>query len=245
MKNYSLLILYICCLCLALAGCGMGNRDYHVDRAAYPVKGIDISAHNGAVDFDRVRADSVTFVLMKATEGADFCDAMYDRNAKGARKAGLKVGAYHFFRFETPGHLQAYGFLTAVNNAPVDLPLAIDVENWKNADGVPKEEIVTQLAQMIGVLREAGYRVMIYTNKDGYEQYVKGNFDDVDLWLSSLGAEPEGEWTMWQHSHCGSVDGIDGYVDINTYDGTERDFACWLEQGADSMAGPIEAADIQ
>lgn len=216
-------------LSLALASCGFGNRDYHVDRAEYPVKGIDISAHNGTIDFGRVRADSVTFVLMKATEGADFCDAMFDRNAAAAHRAGLKVGAYHFFRFETPGHLQAYGFLTAVANANLDMPLAIDVENWQNADGVPKEEVVEQLAQMVSVLREAGYRVMIYTNKDGYEEYVKGNFDDVDLWLSSLGVEPDAEWVLWQHSHCGLVDGIDGYVDINTYDGGREDFARWLE----------------
>lgn len=232
MKNYPLLILSAI-LSLSLASCSLGNRDYHVDRAEYPVKGIDISAHNGTIDFDRVRADSVTFVLMKATEGMDFCDAMFDRNAAAAHSAGLKVGAYHFFRFETPGHLQAYAFLTAVGNARVDMPLAIDVENWKNADGVPREEIVNQLSQMVNVLREAGYRVMIYTNKDGYEDYVKGNFDDMDLWLSALGVEPAADWVLWQHSHCGLIDGIDGYVDINTYAGGREEFARWVDGGHD------------
>lgn len=213
---------------MLVASCGIGSRDYQVDRSRFPVKGIDISAHNGAVDFERVRDDSVSFVLIKATEGVDFCDAMFDRNVADAHAAGLKVGAYHFFRFETPGHLQAYGFLTAVGNSSIDLPLAIDVENWKNADDVPEQEIINQLAQMINVLREAGYRVMIYTNKEGYDQYVKGNFDDVDLWLSSLGAEPDADWRLWQHSHRGRVDGIDGHVDINTYNGTEVEYAEWV-----------------
>ncbi len=211
-----------------MAGCGYGGSDYQVDRSAYPVKGIDISAHNGVIDFDRVRSDSVAFVMIKATEGADFCDPLFRRNVRDARRAGLKVGAYHFFRFETPGHLQAYNFLTSVSRESMDMPLAIDVENWNNADGVPGEEIVSQLAQMVNVLREAGYRVMIYTNKDGYEQYVEDNFDDVGLWVSSLGSEPKADWTLWQHSHCGSVQGIDGSVDINTYRGTGSEFDRWL-----------------
>ncbi|MDE6541089.1 MAG: hypothetical protein K2L74_03660, partial [Muribaculaceae bacterium] len=62
------------------------------DRTRYPMRGIDISAHNGLVDFRRVAADSVAFVFLKASEGDSFRDATFDDNYFRARQAGLAVG---------------------------------------------------------------------------------------------------------------------------------------------------------
>lgn len=206
-----------------------------VDRNVYPVKGVDLSAHNGDVDFARVAADSVSFVLLKATEGTDFCDARFAGNLAGARANGLKVGAYHFFRFDAQGHQQAYHFMRTVGNAALDLPLAIDVEDWHNAEGVPPSEVVAQLCVMIDVLRSAGHRVMIYTNRNGYADYasqVLAAYPDVEVWMGSPSSLPaNADWTLWQHSHEGEVDGVDGAVDINTYKGTRADFDLWSAHG--------------
>lgn len=81
------------------------------DKSLYPVRGIDISAHNGVIDFDKVRNAGYDFALVKATEGTDFKDTMFVSNIHNARKAGMKVGAYHFFRFDTDGELQALNLL--------------------------------------------------------------------------------------------------------------------------------------
>ena len=69
-----------------------------VDRFRFPVAGIDVSKHNGNIDFEQVRDDDYQFVFIKASEGKTYRDEAFERNYQGAREAGLKVGAYHFFR---------------------------------------------------------------------------------------------------------------------------------------------------
>lgn len=211
----------------ALWACSRGGLHTEVDRSVFPVKGIDVSAHNGIIDFAAARADTVQFVLIKATEGTDFSDAMFDRNHSAASKAGLKVGAYHFFRFDSPGHLQAYHFLSAVEGCWLDLPLAVDVEEYGNPEGYGPERVAEELRAMADVMEACGRRVMVYTNKQGLERYVQPAFPDSlpDIWLSSPSGRPAEEgWVLWQHSHQGAVAGLRGPVDLNTYAGSAADF---------------------
>lgn len=216
---------------LALAGCSDSQRHFDVDRALYPVKGIDVSNHNGHIDFDRARADSVEFVYIKATEGIDYSDPMFAHHLEGAKAAGLKVGAYHYFRFGSPGHLQAYHFLNATRGSDLDLPLAIDVEDWLNDDDVPDTEVREQLRVMVDALASNGMRVVIYTNKGGYARYIDSHFPDADLWICSLSSTPpKAQWSIWQHSHQGTIDGVSTPVDINAFAGTRADFALWLDR---------------
>ncbi len=211
---------------LAAAGCS-GRHSLEVDRDRFPVKGIDVSSHNGTIDFARAASDTVVFAYVKATEGTDFCDAMFERNITAASAQGLLVGAYHFFRFDTPGHLQAYNLLNSVQEFDLDLPLAIDVEDWTNPDDIPTNTVVEQLSSMISVLEGAGYDVIIYTNQRGYNRYIAGFFPDTDIWLCTFEGEPHTEWMLWQHSHEGRVQGVKGAVDVNTFNGTLEQFNAW------------------
>lgn len=186
------------------------------DPVAYPIRGVDLSAHNGDVDFDRVASDGISFALLKATEGTDFKDSRFAENYDRARNVGLRVGAYHFFRFDTDGRLQAINLLHSVRNREVDFPLVIDVEEWGNPDAIATSEIVGRLRDMISHLRYFGRDVMIYTNKDGYERFVRGNFDDYPLWLCSFTEiDPTINWHLWQYTHRGRVAGVGGNVDIS------------------------------
>jgi len=63
----------------------------------YPVRGVDVSHHNGRVDWPRIRAAGYVFAYLKATEGATFRDRTFLRNRTEATRAGLVTGAYHFF----------------------------------------------------------------------------------------------------------------------------------------------------
>ena len=219
------------------------SSNYDVDRAVYPIKGIDLSAHNGLVDFQKVKDDTVSFVILKATEGTDFCDAMFAHNYKEARKAGLKVGAYHFFRFDTPGKMQAEHFISSLSGRMLDLPLVIDVEDWQNAKGVSASAVVRQLRLMIDTLAALGHRVMIYTNRAGYAKYVKGNFPDTHLWYCTFSGEPPhgvDKWALWQHSHSGKVNGVEGNVDVNTFNGKEAAFRAFTMR-VDTIPGKPSA----
>ncbi len=118
-----------------------------------------------------LRTHGIGFVYVKATEGADFKDASFGANINAARRAGLKVGAYHFFRFDSSGYLQKLNLLHSVRGRHLDLPLVIDVEEWTNPVNRSTDQTVGRIKEMAEELRAEGYRVMLYTNKDGYSRF--------------------------------------------------------------------------
>lgn len=217
----------------AVAGLAMSviqRRDLPSIDPAFPVRGIDISSHNGDIDFEALSAQGIRFALIKATEGSTFKDPAFHTNYSRARRAGMLTGAYHFFRFETPGHMQAINLLNSVRGRRLDFPLIIDIEEWGNPYIRPTEEITASLREMIDYLTESGYPVMIYTNKDGHTRFIDGRFDRMPLWICSLNSSPANTpWTIWQYSHTGGLRGLGGNVDLNTFRGDERQFDQWVE----------------
>lgn len=207
-----------------LAGCRPEATGPQADTFA--VRGIDVSAHNGPIDFDAVAADGIDFVIIKASEGTDWQDRALTRNYARARGAGLKVGLYHFFRFDSPGYLQALNFADAAAARPPDMPLVIDLEEFGNPRFTPTSRVLARLDTCLHHLRRRGYEVMLYTNKRGYARFVEGRYDSIPLWICSLGeGSPAGRrWTIWQHSHRGRVAGIDGNVDLNVFRGDSAEF---------------------
>jgi len=206
----------------------------NVDRYRYPVAGIDVSKHNGDIDFERVKADDYQFAFIKATEGQTYRDEAFDRNYRAAREAGLKVGAYHFFRKNRTGRDQADNFLAAVRGKTFELPLVIDLEDdWGNGATVGRDTAIERVMEMIGILVDKGYSVMIYTNMNGYNKYYKDLLADHDLWLCSFTSPdllPSMPHRIQQFSHEGSVDGIDGDVDLNVFRGTRRQWQQYLNE---------------
>ncbi len=199
------------------------------DPARYEVRGIDISAHNGEIDFGSVREAGYDFVIAKASEGATFRDRRFIDNLRLAREAGLRVGAYHFFRFDTSGYMQALNFAAAVEGRRLDIPLVIDLEEWTNPTFQATPLVTTRLVEMIDCLEARGYRVMLYTNKNGYNRFLRTLPRSYPLWICSLGDEPETEgWTLWQATHSGRVPGSDHPVDINVFSGNMRQWEAFL-----------------
>lgn len=198
------------------------HREAHVevDRKAYPSRGIDISAHNGEIDFRAVADAGIEFVYIKATEGASWLDARFLDNYIGATAAGLSVGVYHFFRFDVPAWQQAANLLQAIGSLDISLPVAIDVEEWTNPTHYTTEEVTDNLRSLIELLRLNGREPIIYTNKNGYYRFVRNRFDDVDLWICSFTTPPVADrkrWLLWQHSHKGTVPGVPSPVSFDTF----------------------------
>lgn len=202
-------------------------------RERYPVRGIDVSAHNDSIDFDAAHSrDSISFVFVKATEGTSFKDRNFVDNILRAKNAGMAVGAYHFFRFESSGLMQALNFLHSVRGRNLDLPLAIDVEEWGNPRNIPTETIVTRLAEMTDYLTGHGYRVIIYTNKDGLKRFFSEHMPGgASLWICSFNDPPgPDQWLFWQHSHRGKIAGVNGHVDLNVFNGAADSWLDWIER---------------
>ncbi len=209
------------------------EQHVELDRDIYPTRGIDVSAHNGEIDFSAVARAGVQFVFIKASEGASWRDSYFERNYRTASDAGLMIGAYHFFRFDVEGWRQSVNILRAIGERRLDLPVAIDVEEWGNPTEVTTEKVVSELRSLIDLLRQSGRDAIIYTNKNGYYRFIRNRFDDVPLWICSFSTPPLPEhsrWTLWQHSHKGRVDGVAGAVDLVTYNTPRRNtFERWID----------------
>lgn len=203
-----------------------------VNRDKYPIVGIDVSSHNGEIDFDKVKNDGYTFVIIKASEGVDHHDSKFATNYDNARAAGMKVGAYHFFRKNTDGLNQAKNFLETIGWRKLDLPLVIDVEDWSNDKHVNDDRTQKHLDAMVDNLRSRGHKVMVYTNGDGYKKYVKDGQININLWLCAF-KQPDKikhiPHQIQQYSHWGHVKGIWGNVDLNVFNGSRQQWEKWLE----------------
>lgn len=201
----------------------------YVNLERYPIRGIDVSRHNGMMNLDAAAADGIEFIFIKASEGASLRDENFHLNYEKAGHAGLKRGAYHFFRFDKDGIDQARNFLQAIGNNKLELGVAIDVEDHGNASGIDPADIHSRLSDMVEYLILKGYRVMFYTNRDGYEKYLMDNYPGSPLWICHFSETPfDAEWSFWQYDHHGRVSGIPGDVDLNAYVGSRKDWEQYL-----------------
>lgn len=213
------------------------RRVAHVelDASRFPIRGLDISAHNGVPDFDSIAAAGFSFVYLKASEGNTHRDAAFMRNYLAAKRAGLKVGAYHFFRFDCDGLHQARNFLGATEATELDLPWAIDIEEWGNPADTYTDLIVERLESMRAIVEPVLGRCIVYTNKNGDARFMRGRYDAehhnyAELWICSFTDPPltRRPWKIWQHSHVGRVPGVKGTVDLNVFNGDASEWKRWL-----------------
>jgi lysozyme len=191
----------------------------------YPVRGIDVSAHQGRIDWKRVAAGGISFAYLKATEGGDFRDAAFKGNLEAAREAGVACGAYHFFRFTTPGAAQAENFIRTVPREEVALPPAIDLEYWGNsADRPSPEAFQAELRTYVDAITKAyGRKPVFYTASDFSSVYLK-DFPLRQLWIRDILLTPDMDgtksWLFWQFSEEGTVPGIAGFIDLDVFNGS-------------------------
>ena len=207
--------------CFIAAGGYLYFKAFSPDRSKYPVRGIDVSHHQGQIDWRRVAADDVAFAVIKATEGGDHVDDAFSTNLREARAAGLAVGAYHFFTFCRPGADQAKNFISVVPHDQPLLPPVVDIEFGGNCPQRPTpEQLRAELAAFLTPVEAAFGKPAIVYLTDEAEQVYAGRIAARPLWLRSLLQEPDrDDWVYWQYHNKGRVDGINGDVDLNVLQG--------------------------
>lgn len=227
-------------LCFLLAGAVLAWTVYaswiyfkttppYVDRSLYPVMGIDVSSHNGILDYHALKADSVEFVWIKASEGVSFKDKNFYINYNEAGKVGMKRGAYHFFRFDKDGVEQALNLLDVIGDRNLEMGVAVDVESSGNPEGIEDALVKDRLATMVEYLNLRGLAPTLYCNKKDYYSYLEDSFPGHSLWICALSEDQiASEWTFWQYSHTGTFSGVKGAVDINVFGGSRDDWCSFL-----------------
>ena len=250
------------CFCLGATGCGTRSPAPHQTPQAavtstnfndsdphpwadpssvnHPVRGVDLSRFQTSVDWEAARAAGVTFAFIKATEGGDGLDPMFETHWTAAGNAGIRRGAYLFYYHCRAPEDQARWFFRHVPRTPGALPPVLDME-WTPTSPtctIRRDPAVIRAdaRRLIALLTDHyGTAPVLYTTVDFYEDNALGQLRGVEFWLRSVAAHPSDRyagqpWAFWQYSATGLVPGIKGHVDLNAFAGSRRVWAEWLKR---------------
>lgn len=211
---------------------GIGNKPKR-----YPVHGIDVSRWQGDIDWRSARAAGASFAYIKATEGGDVIDPQFRAHWDGAKKAGVRHGAYHYFYFCRPAAEQARWFIRHVPRDQTALPPVLDME-WNHRSPTCRlrptgAKVRAEAKQFLDILeRHYGLRPVVYTTVDFFQDTRIGQLKNTQFWLRSVAALPRKtypgqRWTFWQYTGTGVVPGVPTPVDINVFAGTLDEWNSW------------------
>lgn len=213
-----------------------GDTDPHAWQGtpphAYAVHGVDVSKYQMPVDWALARDSGVSFAFVKATEGGDRVDPMFDAHWRGAAAAGVPVGAYHFFYHCRPAAEQADWFIRNVPKGA--LPPVLDME-WTPFSPTctirRSGEVIRAEAKVFldKVSAHYGQRPVIYTSPDFFRDTELWKVGNYPFWLRSVAGHPQDvyagrHWTFWQYTSTGQVPGIAGEADVNVFAGTPAEW---------------------
>lgn len=205
----------------------------------YDVQGVDVSHHQGEINWHELAGNEIEFAFIKATEGSSHLDEQFLKNWKEASRENLMIGAYHFFSFDSPGESQAAWFIQNAGSLTGKLAPVVDVEYYGDKEKhPPEEESVRENLQSMLTLLEKEYRMkpILYTTYSVYKKYIRGHFDDYPLWIRNVYYYPNLDlgdvWTFWQFTDRARLTGYEGkeaYIDMNVFlgDGEElKQYIC-------------------
>lgn len=195
---------------------------------AVKILGIDVSRHNGNVDWVKVKNSGVKFVILRAGYGSSTVDSKFVDNIKGAIAANLDIGIYWFSyalnvenaKSEAKKCLATISAYKNKINYPVFYDFEYDSVNNANKNNVKvTKTLVSNMAKaFLEEIKAAGYIPGMYTNIDYSKNYFTSELlDSYDTWVAQYSTRSTytGKYTMWQYSESGKVDGISGNVDMN------------------------------
>ncbi|MBY0563735.1 MAG: hypothetical protein K2P58_06055 [Hyphomonadaceae bacterium] len=193
------------------------------------VQGVDVSHHQGAIDWRTLASQDIAFAYIKATEGATHTDTRFAENWERAGEANLYRGAYHFFTLCQPGARQAANFIATVPRTPGALPHALDMEHMGPCRESPTmTEIVSEMRVWLDLVEaHYGARPLIYTTREFHDAHLQ-EVTGERFWIRSLGMPPrfrQDDWVIWQHHNKARRRGVQGPIDLNAFRGDVGDLA--------------------
>ena len=194
-------------------------------------RGIDVSKYNKEIDWAKVKASGIEFAIIRAGyrgsgSGVLVEDPYFRQNLAGAKAAGVKIGVYFFTQAvnEAEAAEEAEAVASLVNASDLALPVFLDVESSGNVNGGRADglDVATRTAVVKSFCETAqslGYRAGVYANKT----WMTGKLNMEELapyekWLAQYrtsGPTYKGDYSIWQYTSNGSVDGIQGRVDLD------------------------------
>lgn len=185
------------------------------------MNGIDVSAHNGKIDWKTVRADGVQFAILRAGLGkfSSQKDERFDENYTNAKAAGLPVGAYWYSYATTveEAKQEAAACLEVLKGKQYEFPIWFDQEEKVSFD-TGKENCSAMVRAFCDTLEKAGYWAGLYTSRACLQSYIDDSIKKrYSLWVAEWGSKLNysGAVGIWQKSCTGCISGISGDVDLD------------------------------
>ena len=189
--------------------------------------GIDVSRHNGEINWNAVKASGVDYVIIRcgyrgSATGVLVQDQSFTKNIQGATAAGLKVGIYVFSQAvnEVEAVKEASLAVACAKGYNLTYPIFIDTESsGGRADRIDKATRTAVVNAFCQTVANSGYKAGIYASKTWFEDRL--NMSAIPggyrIWLAQYAAAPtyRGKYDMWQYSSKGKISGIKGNVDLN------------------------------
>ena len=185
-------------------------------------KGIDVSKHNGSINWAKVKSDGVEFAILRIGYGGSVPvkDEQFENNYNNAKANGIPVGVYLYSYADTEdeARLEANSVLNWLNGRHLDLPIYFDIEDKKQLN-ISKEARNNLCKIFCDIIESAGYWAGIYSNKDWAVNKIDGKElgKRYTYWIAQYNSKCtyDGEYAIWQYSSSGKVNGISGNVDMN------------------------------
>lgn len=186
--------------------------------------GIDVSNHQGDIDWETVKNSGVEFAFIRIGYGHNreakiMEDEKFRKNLEGARNVGLKVGLY-FYSYATEiweAEEQANWIVKALNGEKIDLPIVFDYETWRSFPtyNINIVDLNKVAKRFLDILHGNGYEGMNYSSK--YYLNTIWNLSEYPTWLAHYVSKTnyDKDFKVWQFSNTGEVPGINGFVDLD------------------------------
>jgi GH25 family lysozyme M1 (1,4-beta-N-acetylmuramidase) len=219
------------------------NKFYELERSYYKIHGIDVSHHQDEINWEMVRKAGVRFAFIKASEGEEYVDPMFDLNMHGAVEAGVLPGSYHFFLPRYDPLAQARHYARTLQENAVDaptLPPCVDLET----PGLGKSGLNQALRIfMEEIFTLTGRKCILYVSPGFWNSYlpvpVLSGFQllrsggdwavDYPLWLAHYTSGwpyqiyPWVSWRFWQYTSAGKIAGVNTKADLDYFNGSLED----------------------
>lgn len=204
--------------------------EYYEDDKLASYTGVDVSKHNGNINWTKVANDGIDFAILRAvvrgygTEGKLLTDESFEKNAKAATENGITVGAYVFSEAITVTEAieEAELVLSLIKPYNIKGPVVIDIEDIENDTGRNENLSPAELTDIVlafcNKIKEEGYTPMIYCNIKGFLGMLEfERLEGIEKWYAYYGDDLYFPYdvSIWQYTCYGKVDGISGNVDLN------------------------------
>ena len=205
-----------------------GSWMYYNDANYVTATGIDVSRHNGEIDWQKVAAAGIDFAFIRlggrlADSGEIYDDALFEANLTGAQAAGIKTGVYFYSQAISAEEAaeEARYVLTKLAGRGLQYPVVFDWEIYSKtarSANVDKTTLTDCAIAFCDTVAMAGYTPMIYIGREvGYMRLDRTRLTGYDFWFAQYASKPNMyyDYRIWQYSDKGSIPGVEGRVDMN------------------------------